>query len=48
MNGESAVRERVATGDEGFFLGTAAVMVIVVIGGFLNLWLQGVTSFAAP
>ena len=48
MTGEAAVRERVATGDEGFFLGTAAVMVIVVIGGFLNLWLQGVTSFAAP
>lgn len=48
MKGESAVRERVTTGDEGFFLGTAAVMVIVVIGGFLNLWLQGVTSFAAP
>jgi hypothetical protein len=48
MSGESLVKERVATGDEGFFLGTAAVIVIVVIGGFLNLWLQGVTSFAAP
>jgi len=48
MSGESVVKARVATGDEGFFLGTAAVMVIVVIGGFLNLWLQGVTSFAAP
>ncbi|MFN3370876.1 MAG: hypothetical protein ACK4Z0_05045 [Sphingomonadaceae bacterium] len=35
-------------GDEGFFLAAAAIMVAVVIGGFLNLWLQGVTSFAAP
>lgn len=48
MGQQSEVRQRVATGDEGFFLGTAAVMVIVVIGGFLNLWLQGVTSFSAP
>jgi hypothetical protein len=48
MSGQATVPERIATGDEGFFLGTAAVMVVVVIGGFLNLWLQGVTSFAAP
>ena len=35
-------------GDEQFFLGAAAVMIVVVIGGFLNLWFQGVTTFAAP
>lgn len=34
--------------DRGFFIGTALVMAAVVAAGFLNLWLQGVTSFAAP
>lgn len=40
-------RQRGIAGDEAFFMGTAVVMVAVVIGGFLNLWLQGITSFAA-
>ena len=35
-------------GDEGFFLVAAVVMGVVVVAGFLNLWLQGVTTFAAP
>jgi hypothetical protein len=48
MHGASSVERTHARGDEGFFLGAAAVMVAVVVGGFLNLWLQGVTTFAAP
>ena len=38
----------VVLGDERFFLVASAVMVAVVVAGFLNLWIQGVTTFAAP
>lgn len=48
MNTVTQGRNRLVLGDERFFLGAAAVMIAVVIGGFLNLWLQGVTTFAAP
>lgn len=37
-----------AGGDARLFLGLAAAMAAVTVAGFLNLWLQGVTSFAAP
>lgn len=42
------VRQPTSLDDERFFLVAAVVMVAVVIGGFLNLWIQGVTTFAAP
>lgn len=42
------VRKVTNLNDERFFLIAAGVMVAVVIGGFLNLWIQGVTTFAAP
>lgn len=48
MRAAGRVRQTGLQGDDGFFLGAAAVIVAVVVGGFLNLLLQGVTSFGAP
>lgn len=48
MNTDAPDGQDAGLGDEQFFLGAAAVMIVVVIGGFLNLWFQGVTTFAAP
>jgi hypothetical protein len=46
--GDMTAPRLTGVGDEKFFIATAAVMGVVVVTGFLNLWLQGVTSFAAP
>lgn len=35
-------------GDERFFLIAAAVMVVLIIAGFLTLYLRGISTFAAP
>lgn len=35
-------------GDEHFFLIASAIMVVVVIAGFLTLFLRGISTFAAP
>lgn len=35
-------------GDESFFLVASAVMVALVIAGFLTLWLRGISTFSAP
>lgn len=48
MNSIARDEQSLVLGDERFFLKAAAVMIAVVIGGFLNLWIQGVTTFAAP
>lgn len=34
--------------EERFFLLAAVAIGLIVVAGFLNLWLQGVTTFAAP
>ena len=35
-------------GDERFFLIASAVMVAMIIAGFLNLYMRGISTFAAP
>jgi hypothetical protein len=35
-------------GDEGFFLIASAVMVTLIVAGFLTLYLRGISTFAAP
>ena len=47
MTNESGEPSR-PRGDERFFLAAAGTMCLVVIAGFTNLLLQGITTFAAP
>lgn len=35
-------------GDERFFLTASAVMVVLIVAGFLTLYLRGISTFAAP
>lgn len=43
-----AVNQDPADKDERFFLLAAAIMVAVIIAGFTNLFLRGISTFAAP
>ena len=45
--GQPGLRSRIV-GDERFFLVASAIMVVVVIAGFLTLLLRGISTFAAP
>lgn len=41
-------RQSSFAGDERFFLIASAVMVALIIAGFLTLYLRGISTFAAP
>ena len=43
-----AVNQDPADKDERFFLLAAAIRVAVIIAGFTNLFLRGISTFAAP
>lgn len=45
--GQPGLRSRIV-GDERFFLIASAIMVVVVVAGFLTLLLRGISTFAAP
>lgn len=45
--GQPGLKSRIV-GDERFFLIASAIMVVVVVAGFLTLLLRGISTFAAP
>ena len=45
--GQPSLKSRIV-GDERFFLIASAIMVVVVVAGFLTLLLRGISTFAAP
>lgn len=45
--GQPGLKSRIV-GDERFFLIASAIMVVVVVAGFLALLLRGISTFAAP
>jgi uncharacterized membrane protein SirB2 len=47
MNTQPSPKYR-AVGDERFFMVASAIMVIVIVAGFLTLFLRGISTFSAP